>query len=145
MLQSWRELDLQSTVQLMQANSRNSTFYTRLDSLTCLLTYNTMLENRSDFIMVSSEAPKSNNSLLVYGMTTSGTWDIGYHLCAAPNAVDCGRLANLPLAQQVQAVQDWNIGGYKIDYCLSSQRSLEGLCSVDYSFAIMLSRSPSLT
>ena len=141
MLQSWHGLDLQSTVQSMQVNGRNSTHYTRINTLDCILTYNDLLGNRSDFIMVSTTAPKSDNSLLAYGMSTSGTWDVGYSLCSDGGQFDCGRLADLPLDEQMKAIEDWNIGGYKIDYCLSSQRSTANLCSVEYSFSIMLSKS----
>ena len=149
MLQSWHGLDLQSTVQSMQVNARNSTYYTRIDALDCILTYNDLLGNHSDFIMVSTTAPKSDNSLLVYGMSNPNTvygmsnpntWDIGYPLCSGEQ-FDCGRLAGLPLDEQMKAIQDWNIGGYKIDFCLSSQRSIEDLCSVEYSFPILLSTS----
>ena len=138
MLQSWHGLDLQSTVQSMQVNSRNSTCYTRIDALDCILIYNNLLGNRSDFIMVSTEAPETDNSLLAYGMSASQTWDVGYALCSDGGQFDCGRLAALPLNEQMKIIRDWNIGGHKIDYCLSSQRSLENSCSVEYSFWIML-------
>ena len=137
MLQSWHGLDLQSTVQSMQVNSRNSTRYTRIDALDCILIYNDLLGNRSDFIMVSTEAPETDNSLLAYGMSASQTWDVGYALCS-DGQFDCGRLATLPLNEQMKTVRDWNIGGHEIDYCLSRQRSLENSCSVEYSFWIML-------
>lgn len=141
MLQTWHASDLQSTVRSMQVNARNSTQYIRMDPLDCILTYNDLLGNRSDFIMVSSTAPRSDNSLLAYGMSTSGTWDIGYSLCSDGGQFDCGRLAELPFNEQMKAIQNWNIGGYKIDFCLSSQRSTENLCSVEYSFQIMSSTS----
>lgn len=144
MLQSWHGLDLQSTVQSMQVNARNSTCYTRIDALDCILIYNDLLGNRSDFIMVSTTAPKTDNSLLAYGMSTSQTWDVGYALCSDGGQFDCGRLAAFSLNEQMKAIQDWNIGGYKIDYCLSSQKSLENSCSVEYSFSIMLSMPPSI-
>lgn len=91
--------------------------------------------------MVSNTASESDNSLLAYGMSTSGTWDNGYSLCSGGAQFDCGRLESLPFNEQMEAVQDWNIGGYKIDACLSSQRSTEILCSVEYSFQIMSSTS----
>ena len=138
MLQSWHGLDLESTVQSMQVYSRNSTRYTRIDALDCILIYNDLLGNRSDFIMVSTAGPETDNSLQAYGMSGSGTWDVGYGLCSAGGQFDCGRLAALPLNEQMKVIQDWNIGGHKIDYCLSSQRSLQDSCSVEYSFWIML-------
>lgn len=141
MLQQWHGLDLQSTVRSMQVNARNSSRYIRIDTRDCILTYNDLLGNRSDLIMVSTAMSKSNNSLLAYGMSTSDTWDIGYSLCSGGEQFDCGRLAGLPLNEQMKAIQDWNIGGYKIDYCLSSRQSTENLCSVEYSFSIMLSKS----
>lgn len=137
MLQTWHGLDLQSTVRSMQINARNSTRYTRIDTLDCILTYNDLLGNRSDFIMVSSTTPDGNNSLLAYGMSISQTWDIGYALCGGQ--FECGRLADLPLSEQMKAIQDWNIGGHEIEYCLSTQQSTENLCSVEYLFQIMLS------
>ncbi|CAO1603804.1 hypothetical protein XANCAGTX0491_007383 [Xanthoria calcicola] len=138
LLQTWHGLDLQSTIQSMQLNAKNGTSYAYVNTLDCLLMYNDLMGNRSDLIMVSSAPPEENNTLLVYGMAASGTWDTGYVLCQWPNTFDCGRLAELPVAEQVQAVQDWNMGGYKIDHCLSSQRSTENLCSVEYSFSILL-------
>ncbi|KAI4102204.1 MAG: hypothetical protein LQ339_004728 [Xanthoria mediterranea] len=138
LLQTWHGLDLQSTIQSMQVNAKNGTSYAYINALDCLLMYNDLMGNRSDLIMVSSAPPEGNNTLLVYGMAASGTWDTGYVLCRWPNTFDCGRLAELPVAEQVQAVKDWNVGGYKIDHCLSSQRSKENLCSVEYSFSILL-------
>lgn len=132
LLQTWHGLDLQSTIQSMQVNAKNGTSYAYINTLDCLLMYNDLMGNRSDLIMVSSAPPEENNTLLVYGMAASGTWDTGYVLCRWPNTFDCGRLAELPVAEQVQAVKDWNIGGYKIDHCLSSQRSKKNLCSVEY-------------
>ena len=76
-------------------------------------------------------------------MSTSQTWDIGYALCGGGGQFDCGRLADFTPEEQMEAIQNWNIGSYKIDYCLSSQRSTENLCSVEYSFSIMLSISNS--
>ena len=141
MLDSWHGLDLQSTIQSMQVNARNSSRFTPINNLDCILTYNDLLGNRSDFIMVSTTTPKGNNSLLAYGMSTSGTWDVGYSLCSNGGQFDCGRLAEKPKNEQIEAIQNWNIGGHKIDYCLSSQRSTEDLCGVEYSYSIMLSTS----
>ena len=125
----------------MQVNARNKSCYTRIEALDCILTYNELLGNRSDLIMISTTTPKSNNSLLAYGMSTSETWDIGYALCLGGTEFDCGRLAEKPKDEQMEAIQDWNIGGHKIDYCLSSQRSTKDLCSVEYSYSIMLGTS----
>lgn len=144
MLQSWHGLDLQSTVRSMQVNAMNSTTYRRIDPLDCILTYNDLLGNHSDFLMVSSTMPRSDNSLLAYGMSSSQSWDIGYALCPQGEDIDCGRLSDLPLDEQLEAIRDWNIGGYKVDYCLSSQQSTDDLCSVEYSFPIMLSKSFSI-
>ena len=140
-LQTWHGLDLQSTVQSMQVNARNKSQYVRIEVLDCILTYNELLGNRSDFIMISTTTPKSNNSLLAYGMSTSGTWDVGYDLCSQGTEFDCGRLAEKSKDEQIEAIQDWNIGGHKIDYCLSSRRSTKDLCSVEYSYSMMLSTS----
>lgn len=141
MLQTWRGIDLQSTVRSMQLNARNSSRYTRIENLDCILTYNTLLGNHSDFMMVSTAMPTNNNSLLAYGMSKSATWDIGYVLCADGTQFDCGRLANLPSNEQMKTIQDWNIGGYKIEYCLSSRQPTNNLCSVEYSFSIILGQS----
>lgn len=139
LLQSWHGMDLQSTIQSIQANASSGTLYTYTSTLDCL-TYNNLMGNHSDLIMVSSAPAELNNTLLVYGMTASGTWEIGYVLCQWSNSFDCGRLADVPVAEKFQAVKDWNVGGYRIDYCLSSQRSTESHCSVEYSFSIMLSK-----
>ena len=90
--------------------------------------------------MVSSTVSKSNNSLLAYGMSSSQSWDIGYGLCSLGGQFDCGRLSALSSDKQMETIRDWNIAGYKIDYCLSSQHSIKQLCSVGYSFSIMLSK-----
>ena len=140
MLKTWHELDPELTIQLMQALSRNDTFYTRMGLRDCLVSYNDLLGNRSDLIMVTSTAPKNNNHLLVYGMSKASTWDIGYPLCEWGASLDCGRLTSKPLAQQEQIAQQWHIGGHKIDYCLSRHQSTDHLCSVEYSFTIMLSK-----
>ncbi|KAL8663032.1 MAG: hypothetical protein Q9168_008159 [Polycauliona sp. 1 TL-2023] len=137
-LQSWHGMDLQSTVESMQVNAKNKTHYKYMNALDCLLSYNTLIGNRSDVIMISSAPPESNNSLLTYGMASWGTWDTGYVLCLWPNAFDCGRLAGLPVNQQHAAIKNWTVGGYKIDHCLSSQRSTADLCSVEYSFSLLL-------
>ena len=141
MLSTWHGLDLQSTVQSMQVNALNRSRYTPVKALDCILTYNDLLGNRSDFIMISTTTPKSNNSLLAYGMSTSGTWDVGYGLCSQGTQFDCGRLAEKPKDEQMGAIRNWNIGGHKIDYCLSSRRSTKDLCSIEYSYSIMLSTS----
>ena len=125
----------------MQINARNSTLYTRMDPLECIITFNNLLGNRSDFIMVSTTSPKGDNSLLAYGMSSSQTWDIGYALCSNGGQFDCGRLSDSPLNEQMKAIQNCNFGGYKIDFCLSSHQSTLNLCSVEYSFPIMLSTS----
>ena len=140
MLQTWHGLDLQSTVRSMQIDARNGSRFSRIENLDCILTYNELMGNHSDFIMVSTATSTSNNALLAYGMSNSGTWDIGYALCPGEQ-FDCGRLAELPLSDQMKATQNWNIGGYKIDHCLMSTQSTENLCSVKYSFSIMLSTS----
>ena len=91
--------------------------------------------------MISSKTPESNNSLLIYGLASGGTWNVGTVLCGSSNTFSCDRLGNLPQAQQVQAAQEWNMGGYKIDYCLSGQESVQNLCSVEYSSSIISSES----
>ena len=144
MLQTWHGLDLQSTIRTMQVDSGNIDHYTRIENLDCLLTYNNLLGNRSDFIMVSSAAPMSNNSLLLFGMSGSQTWDIGYSLCEGGSEFDCGRLADLTPARQAQTIEGWHLGNYTIDYCLSSQKSTRNSCSVEYSFSVTLSQSDSV-
>lgn len=138
MLHTWHGLNLQSTIQSMQINANNPSHYTTIDTLDCLRTYSDLLGNRSDVIIVTSAPPEKGNSLLLYGMSLSQTWDIGYALCGFGKPVDCGRLADLPLAQQEQAIRDWEIGDYKIDHCRQSQRSTGNLCSVQYSLSILV-------
>ena len=140
LLQSWHGLNLESTVQSMQLNARNTTHYNQIPKLDCVLTYSSLFGNRSDMIMVSSAKPENNNALLVYGIASNGTWDVGHDLCDGRGKFDCARMINWPRARQEEAIRDWNVGGYKVDYCLSSQRSSENLCSVEYSFSILVSK-----
>ena len=58
MLQTWHGLVLQSTVRSMQVHVMNGSFYTQLDALDCILGYNDLLGNGSDFLMVSTTAPE---------------------------------------------------------------------------------------
>ena len=80
MLETWHGLDLVSAVQSMQMSATDRAVYERLEKVDCLVTYNDLLGNRSDLIIVSSGAAENANSLLVYGMAASGTWDVGYIL-----------------------------------------------------------------
>ena len=39
-------------------------------------------------------------------------------------------------------VQDWNVFGWKIDYCLVSHAERNKTCAVKYSFPILIGQSP---
>ncbi|KAI9733951.1 MAG: hypothetical protein M1834_002607 [Cirrosporium novae-zelandiae] len=144
MLQSWDDapLDLQMTIHEMQVGFSNDGGFVHLDKLTCLLEYTNLFGNRSDVVMVSNTAPPDNNSLLTYGLARDATWDEGLTLCWDSNSFDCLKLdlSNFPSGEagREKATANWNMAGYKIDHCLSAQRSTDGLCSVEYSFSIML-------
>ena len=144
-MQYWNDsaLPIAPTIQSMQ---NHATTFTKLDPTTCLLTYTSVFGNRSDMIMVASKATSMNNSgnaLLAYGTQHRNQWLLGSPLIGNSNTFNADQLDvsyfSGGVAQRAEALAQWNVGGFKIDYCLGSQTTnAQGECSVDYSFSVML-------
>ena len=104
-----------------------SATYTRLDPWPCRDTYAKVFGNRSNVILVVSNSVRNNsgNSLLAYGAQVKNEWV---------------SLVGLPEDPNTRANDGyWLVGGFKVEYCLSSQSTLsENRCSVDYSFPLMI-------
>ena len=141
---NYSALPIGPTIQSMQKSTAS---YTRLDPVTCLVTYANVFGNRSNVIMMASNATAANNSgnsLLAYGSQPRNRWLVGKSLTERSNTFNADRL-NIAhfhggAAQRAQTVAEWNVGGFKIDYCLGSQTSVaEGQCSVNYPFSVMIS------
>ena len=121
--------------------------YVSLEPLARLQTYANVFGNRSNVIMVASNASFTNNpgnSLFAYGSQPRNQWLLGHRLTGKSNNFSANTLdvSHFPggAVQRAQTVANWNMGGFKIEYCLESQTSLaQDLCSVEYSFSIMIS------
>ncbi|KAF2674899.1 hypothetical protein BT63DRAFT_449888 [Microthyrium microscopicum] len=120
----------------------NNSFSKNLTKSQCLDAYLTSSGNRSDVLLISTEdilAPNttfsSNNTLLFaaesYLSTPGFYWE-----CGSTNTFDCRTRSNL--LKNPTLIENWNVIGYKIDYCLSSERSLDEACVVKYSLPIMI-------
>ena len=128
-----------------QQKALNGTFSKRLDTATCLTTYLSLLGNRSDVLLVSTtdllrheqSSLPSNNSLL-FAFSFGGLLGSGlYWECGSTNTFDCRKPNSWE--KNYSIIENWNIIGYKIDYCLISEIPLSKLCSVQYSLPIMMS------
>jgi hypothetical protein len=146
MLASWQAspMDLDRTIQSMQENAHNTSLFTKVEPLDCLLQYTDLFGDRSDVIFVSSTLSTTNNSLFAYGASGSeDPWKTGWYLSLG-NDFDSTKLslANFPggAVERLEKISNWNIAGHKIDYCLSSQVSTQNLCTVEYSQSIMISK-----
>ena len=136
-------LPVTPTIQSMQSSAKS---FSKLDPITCLLTYTNLFGNRSDMIMVTSNATSLNNSgnsLLAYGSQHRNQWLLGSPLIGNSNTFNADQLEVSYFAggaaQRAKAITQWNVGGFKIDYCLGSQtENAQGECSVDYSFSVMI-------
>ncbi|KIW04336.1 uncharacterized protein PV09_04626 [Verruconis gallopava] len=116
----------------------------RLDPVQCLSRYVTTTSNRSDVLMVSSydivtgsdTRRFSNNSLLFaynpYGFDGPGN----YWECGISNSFDCRKPKEWKANPSI--AKDWNIFGYRIDYCLTKEIDLNNLCSIQFLLPIMI-------
>ena len=122
--------------------------YQRLSKIDCLLAYSNVFGNRSDVIMVTSNATAANNSgnaVLAYGLQLVKEWSLGSALAAYPNTFNLNGLDlsyfSGDVAKQTQAVANWTMGGFHVDYCLASQSSIvQDKCDVEYSLSVMIGR-----
>ncbi len=98
--------------------------------------------------MISSDISNGNSSLLIAGVNDVRIIKHAFPwMCATSNKSSYSALAltNFPGSNDKEkkqnperAVENWNVGGYKIDYCLQAHRSTENLCKVEYSLVIMI-------
>jgi hypothetical protein len=126
--------------------AQNGTFSKRLDTVQCLQTYVSGFGNRSDLLLVSTQdllasqtppMPSKNNSLLFAGYSP-GIGGPGYYWeCGSTNTFDCRNPS--PWIKDPSIIENWNVIGYKIDYCVISETDIQGACSVQYSLPIMIS------
>lgn len=122
--------------------------YTNLSTFDCLQRYTTLERDASDVVLVSSEdtlnsssqVSQAENSLLVSNqMGNTWVW-IGPHgvhwECGHSNSFSCPRPQTWTSNESL--VVDWNVYGYKIDYCLSKDQDLGEKCSVRLDVPIMI-------
>ena len=148
---SWvlSRIPLPPGIDTLQGDAINGTKFTTIDKITCLQHDSSISGNQSNLVMVSAETKKSNNSLLIAGVNNvrsikhASPW-----MCETSNNFSCSALALTDFAGKSDnereknrelAVDNWNVAGYKIDYCLQAHRSTENLCNVEYSIVIMIS------
>jgi len=119
-------------------------FKANLTKFDCMKAYlGSYSTNSSDVIFISSQDllsggasdPSRNNSLL-FAIKDVGYIQLPnqYWICGASNTFDCRKFRSW---KDSTDIENWNIIGYKIDYCLVSQRDLEQKCGVNYSLPIM--------
>ena len=139
-------------IRRMQVSVQNGTNFTRLNQLDCLEQYATPFGDRSDVVLIAlntSNTNNANNSVLACG--TQGAVDRGAHkgnhpgewMCRQSNTFSCKKLAAHGYESEGQkntAIADWNVVGYRIDYCMASYHSTGDRCGVVYSYRIMLGR-----
>jgi hypothetical protein len=129
-----------------QKKAINGTFAKNLDNAQCLKIYLEAFNNRSDVLLVTTrdilqpEDPITSlgTSLLFAGKSTGTQGPGTYWPCGSTNTFDC-RKPDL-WVKNSSIIRDWNVAGYKVDYCLSSVRSTDDACSVNYSQLIMISK-----
>ena len=64
-------------------------------------------------------------------------------MCQQSNTFSCKRIASGGYQDEQEGelgTAHWNILDYQIGYCLTSYRQTEGLCSVVYSYRIIIGR-----
>ena len=127
-----------NAVTLMQADAMHNNSYTKIDTLECLKQYNTVFGNRSDLLLVSNNA--SNNSVLVAGQMGIWQGSAGDYWCRDSNTFDCNKLiaGDYPKHDEQKVIENWNFGGYKIEYCLASYHPLNKMCILVFSYRIMI-------
>jgi hypothetical protein len=121
----------------------NKTFFSNLTTSQCLEVYLSATGNRSDVLLISSQdllTPNksllSNNSLLYAAYSyLSGPGFLWQ--CGSTNTFDCRK--GKALLKNQTLIENWNVIGYKVDYCLASERSLADACMVKYSLPFMIS------
>lgn len=119
--------------------------FTALNRSDCLVRYTQTNQDASDVILVSSSdiphfydtARADDDSLLSFGNERRPlTPDLPWWPCGVSNSFSC---SHPDVWQQNESViADWNVFGYRIDYCLSSEKDLGMKCSVKLYFPIIM-------
>jgi len=120
-----------------QMEARSQVGFTRLENAKCLTRYTSGLGNRSDLLLVTSEdglskqALPDTTTLMVFELSGGIPNTYWYKWqCGKFNTFDCRHPELWRLNRTI--IKDWNVYGYKIDYCLAKEHYLTGLCSVQY-------------
>ena len=122
----------------------NSTTFTNLTKIDCFRQYSSAFGDRSDVILVvpTSNINNTGNPLLAYGSQDMSATPAPYlWLCKKSNTISCKKLAGNGYeteSSEAAALQHWNIYGYEIVYCMASYRETDSLCSVMFSFQMMI-------
>lgn len=136
----------QDCIKRYQEKVKENYFRHNLTREDCLKTYLTAFGNRQDVLVVSTRdlfhpsrpLNYTNNSLLFFANFTGFPSKGRYWQCASTNTLDCRKREGWT----PQELDSWNIIGYRIDYCLSSERNAENQCKVNYNLSFMISRIP---
>lgn len=151
---SWGNLDFNLTEWPPSQNSSLTAqrdyaagkFSKRLPAVECLTRYMRLTGNQSDALLVSSYDAalqvntniSSPNSTLLYEYGAQGFDGPGnYWPCGISNTFDCRKPEQWRHDPSIAA--EWNVYGYKIDYCLINEVDLQQRCSVRFSPAVMIS------
>jgi hypothetical protein len=121
--------------------------FARMEAPECLTTYMSSFGNRSDVILVAkydflhpgNMTEQLDLPLLLIGRNVGLGYPKTYWPCGTSNSFDC-RTPN-DWEQDQSVIQNWNVFGYKIDYCLASQLDNSNSCRLGFSLSIMISRS----
>ena len=143
-------IPIPSGIPTLQDDAMNGTKFTQIDKITCLQHDSSITGNQSNLIMVSSESSDGNNSLLIAGVNDVRIIKHAFPwMCASSNSFSCSALALTDFAgssdnerekNREVAIEHWNVGGFKVDYCLQAHKSTENLCNVEYSLVIMIGK-----
>lgn len=135
----------QDCIMEYQRKAMMNYFRDKLSKEDCLKRYLTAFGSRQDILVVSTvdtlntsktlDATESGNSLLFFANFTGFPSNGRYWQCGSTNTMDCRKRDGFTTTE----LDSWNIIGYKIDYCLSSERSLENHCKLNYNTPFLIS------
>lgn len=121
-----------------------------LSTFDCLKRYTAFERDASDVILVSTKdalnnstnVHESRNSLLVLGNQIN-TWvwvnpKAALWACGVSNSFNCFKPETWN--SNAQLITDWNVRGYKIDYCLAKEQYLGDRCELQLELEIMKSK-----
>ena len=125
--------------------------YKNLSRLECVTNYvrwfdtgssNLLLISSGDILDSAADNSNTNSSLLAFNWLAS-SWDSFATFgtswpCQNTNNFSC--LYPSTWEGDAEKVANWNIYGYKVDYCLSKQLDITNKCRVEFNKNIMISR-----